>query len=105
MTTDFNPPQDFMDFDKARIYLDANTPEQVVAHSYKWNCDLTDILGIADIVSRFLKADDHAIALYEDVLRRLDEHPEQISPDTNLAFAYASLGQILTRKERSEEAE
>ena len=100
----FNPPQDFMDFEKTRIYLGAHTPEQVAVDSRSWACNLTDILSIADMLSMGLKADDHAIALYREGLRRLDEHPEQIDPDTNIAFAYASLGQALTRKNRIEEA-
>ncbi|MFL6215674.1 MAG: hypothetical protein ACJ74J_17460 [Blastocatellia bacterium] len=104
MATDFNPPQDFMDFEKAQIYLSAHTPEQVAVDSRSWACSPTDILSIADMLSMALKADDHAIALYKDGLRRLNEYPEQIDPDTNIAFAYASLGQVLTRKNRIEEA-
>ena len=104
-STTFNPPQDFMDFEKARIYLSTHTPEQVAVESRTWtSCSPTDILSIADVLSMALKADDHAIALYKEGLRRLDEHPEQMDPDTNIAFAYASLGQILTRKNRIEEA-
>jgi tetratricopeptide (TPR) repeat protein len=56
------------------------------------------------MLSMFLTADDHAIELYREGLRRLNEHPEQIDPDTNIPFAYASLGQVLTRRNRIEEA-
>ncbi|HYP29562.1 MAG TPA: HEAT repeat domain-containing protein [Blastocatellia bacterium] len=100
----FNPPQDFMDFEKARIYLGTRTPEQVAIESRKWGCSLTDILAVADVLSMALQADDHAIALYKEGLRELSEHPEKSDPDTNIAFAYASLGQVLIRRNRIEEA-
>jgi hypothetical protein len=80
MVIDFNPPQDFMDFEKTRDYLSAHMPEQVAVDSRSWVCSPTDILSIADMLSMALKADDHAIALYKEGLRRLNEHPEQIDP-------------------------
>jgi tetratricopeptide (TPR) repeat protein len=100
----FNPPQDFADFEKTRGYLNTHTPEQVAIASRSWACDPTDLLSIADMLVMMLKADDHAIALYKEGLRQLDEHPEQIAADTNMAFAYASLGQALTRRNRIAEA-
>lgn len=51
-----------------------------------------------------MKKTDYAIALYTEALQRLEEHPEQIAPDTDFGAAYGSLGILLSAKGRTEEA-
>ena len=97
-------PFDPNNFQELGNYFTANTPEQVVSDSHTWPCDATDLLSIADVCRMFLKADDHAIALYEEGLRRIKQGPEERAPDTNIVGAYANLGRLLTKQQRSQEA-
>lgn len=99
MQTPFQP----FDPDKVVSYVLSHTPEQMITDSRSWSCDACDLLTYADILSGF-DFPDHVIALYQEGLKRLSEHPEELTPEVNVFGAYAMLGINLTSKGRHHEA-
>ena len=97
----FGPPPDE---EKIQSYVAQNSPTQLWREIAAANFDPTDVLAFADILSMFIKADDHAIALYSGTLGELERYPERASPDTNLMGAWVSLFMTCSRRGRTEEA-
>jgi len=101
MNTPFYPP---LSIEKLRSYLDGICPEKLIVETNTWDCDPTDLLAIADLISEQIQKEEYAIALYRHALKQLENNTNLIAQDTNLQGAYANLGASLIRLNRHEEA-
>jgi tetratricopeptide (TPR) repeat protein len=89
------------DLPQAEAYVTSHSPEQMIAELQHGTYDPNDMLCAGDILRVQLEQTEHSIAMYQEGLKRLEEHPELKAHDIDLAEAYMCLCPMLVVRDKT----